>query len=204
MENQTVAKLILKRIEELKLTRREVAERMGYRRIDHGMNKLNNILNGSILTGDQSKRLSFSLGVDVNVLLQIMNDEKKQQELKNDKIGRNNFIPCLYAICENRRPSSIVIGNIVDYKRYIYLEKAFLQSSLKGQIIRSKRKIIKHFKKNNGIIPTFGNIMHYVLHLYYDDNKEDVLILDTSGNRISKEFGDIEVFQGKPNGLYLG
>jgi hypothetical protein len=198
----TVSELVLKRMEELDLTKEDIVRRMGYRKIEKGIAHLSAILNGSYLLQHQYAQITRALEVDKETVVQAMLETHRQEVLRETNTRRKAFRPHLCAMCDNRVPSPIFIGGMTYRFRFIYLEPYFMELPAEVQKAEAGKMIREHFAERNGYISGFGRILHYVLRMDFDEKPTDMLFFNTQGEQLLNTDNKLQCYPGEPMGLF--
>ena len=202
--------LITKRISQLQISKSMLVAQIGYTNINKGMRRLNSWINGEYLPDAMEEGLAKGLQIEYTVLkkaieatLEYYKVEKEEYEIKERKIQQAIFRPHICAICEKSVPSPIIAGNMTHARRFVNFDSSFLELSENDKLAAVKKEIISHFLKNEGCIPAFGGITHYVLRRDYDEKFENILLFDICGIRIVNPETELRRYPGRPGGLFL-
>lgn len=183
-------------IETNKSIRKYLVQKLNYKDVSSGTNKLLTQLRNKTITNDRLKLICEIL--DYNNISEVINDYlvmketiKKENELLEQisllkyqiKI-RDEFKPYIYIMTEKYKPDSIVIASFIGNKtKYIRdLPNYILDLSKNEQIKIVKNIVINNFIENKGICLLYGKITGYIFYRSFNEK----IYLSQDGEIIDK------------------
>jgi hypothetical protein len=147
------------------LSRMDIVKALGYKNPGKGSRVFDNFMSGKDYSRYLLEHLPAALGITSVEIQDRLRDTFSEISEEKRIHERAVFDPFLFVRTENKRPGQITVcamGGFDKLKR-IQLDKKFMtcRARHKDKIIRSA---IGHaVEKYNGVIPTFGKIMDFVL-----------------------------------------
>lgn len=169
-DRYAVSRFILDRANALRLTRRQLVERLGF---SERLAKGHSVLSEILLTGTVPlyvTALADALEIDQPLLDAVLSATERQldAERKAELLARENkyrecFYPHLQVKTERRMPSPIFVAAMLppERLRVVYLpeEVDSLEEDEREQLVRAS--IRRHYRTTAGKVPAFGRIEGY-------------------------------------------
>ena len=204
MEKNKISELIFGRLKELGKTKREMVADMGYKNQTKAYRRLSDLIEDFKAHDLFITQCAKSLQIEKEQLLGVIQEEIDIERKKEEAYERKIFKPYISSMMEHEFPTSIFTGCMMFANRFVYFEKDILSLQLDKQLKIVKKDILKHYKKNEGGIPAFGKILHYVFRRDYDEKEEDIILLTTEGNRIINPDENLKrIITAKPAGIRI-
>lgn len=161
----------------------DVALAIGYKNVSKGSRKVSDFLNGDFTNRLIAENLKRFMQVSDEDMRHLIDDTARQMEEEKKKL----FRPFLYAKTKLRIPSQIFVCAMLGSERYkvIYLPEGFSRMDYVSKAKVIKNTVRDSMQRFNGIIPTFGEILYYVLRADYDENENERVVYDCDGNPVS-------------------
>ena len=169
-----VSRLILDRARTLRLSRRALVRRLGYRDLGKGHNALSGLLMTGTVPSVASKNLASALEIDQAIVDAMLSatarqkgDMKRAAVLAYEDTYRADFVPHLQVQTERRIPSPIFAAAMIGVARLrvVPLPDEAITATGSKRAETLKRVITNHYCERRGGIPTFGKITGYILVL---------------------------------------
>ena len=176
-------KFIHDRINELGLSRKELATRLALNSIAKSYDLADQLIRGENPLNFE-KQIANALEISKYDLQKKWQEEISYLKTKEITFQKTNFKPYIFAIFERPENTSFqaaVEGSIL---KYCILDDVFLRLTKSQQMYQVKETIKKHYVKNAGENYYFGNILNYRLHKMYDASVHECELFDTSGDLI--------------------
>jgi len=200
MKKYPFEEFVNSRMTELNLSRKDLVLKIGFKNLGKGYRRVDSFIAGGYPFSFENE-FAQALGVTLEEMNDVYKEDKAARTVDRKAYERVRFKPYICAMMERRIPSPIFVGCMTDGMRYIRLDNEFLILREEEQMLQIKDLITLHFAKNEGGIPAFGKILHYVYRKDYDQDQADFQIFDSKGDLIIAPSEDIEIIQGVPGGL---
>jgi hypothetical protein len=166
-----IGRLVFCRANTLGLTRRGLAERLGFRDLTKGHQALSKIM----LTGTvppSITNLADVLEADQSLIDEAISATARQQEAEQQRqlIGREEvyrakFAPHIQVQTERTVPSPIFLAAMMTVERLRRVRLPYVVASAdrdeRNEIVQAA--IIKHYRESAGFVPAFGRVTGYLL-----------------------------------------
>jgi transcriptional regulator with XRE-family HTH domain len=207
----TLSLFVENRMKELGLTRRQLAEKLGYVNIYKGFALLDKIAKGQMVAKEQVERLASVLATDVKDFIEplqetcrLLEERIRVEEEKEKEKERSAFEPFLVAVGEKESPEPVFVACLMHNRRFIHLTRSFTDLSPIEQLERISNLINEHMDTHKGGLPGFGYFTHYVYRRSYDEDFADMLYFGTDGELISHPPATMRGFKNAIASLRVG
>jgi hypothetical protein len=203
MDETKLRNLIIGRMEELALSKRQLFEKMGRRNLNKASRHFHNLFEFHAGFSSFIEDLCEALELPLSSVQDILNEYAEEERQKEIEYERSIFRPHIVCMCRNALPSPIFAGGAAFHRRFVYLDEEFMSADWETQKKLAKELILKHFQEENGAIIAFGPIIHYVMRLEYGLGLDFYHIFDIQGNYIENPSPDLQRNPGQPMGISL-
>jgi transcriptional regulator with XRE-family HTH domain len=195
-----IHKFLQETMKQKKLSKKELARRLGYNNISKGIRRIDEFLEKATLNEHIIYNLHSALDEPKAKILEKLEETKeeialeihKQEEEKKqkEKEERKNFKPFLYCVTEKPKPWPIFISALTQsyLLKKVNLPNNFNELSHEQKQNAMKDVIKEHYnfiqQRWSGIIPAYGKILAYTFVPTYDYNEEDLPVYTIDGTLI--------------------
>ena len=176
-------KFIHDRINELGLSRKELATRLALNSIAKSYELADQLTRGENHLNFE-KQIANALEITTKDLQKAWQEEISYLKTKEITFQKDNFKPYIFAIFERPRNTSFQAAVQGSLLKYCILEVGFLKLTQSQKLHIIKETIKKHYAKNVGENHYFGYILNYRLHKTYDSTVQECQLFDTNGDLI--------------------
>ena len=174
-----------------RLSRAELARRMGYRRVDEKLIARIDYVLGAPLPGLDSSHYDFRYSGD-EFLISLCDALEIDPALRTAEHARirvlvshrnTAFRPVIFVDTGfKRRNEPIFVLGLMEPRRWLGFERSFVDLGLGDQFTAARERAIAYYEETAGTLPLWGVIQRYLFQ--YAANA--VLILDTDGRAIGE------------------
>ena len=174
-----------------RLSRDELARRMGYRRVDEKLLARIDYVLGDALLGLDASHFDFRYSGDefLVALCDALDIDPDLRAAEHARIRalvshRNTaFRPVLFVDTGFRRRSEpVFVLGLMEPRRWLRFDRAFVDQDLGRQFAVASERVISHYRDSGGVLPLWGVIQRY--QFQYADTA--VLIFDTEGRAVAE------------------
>jgi hypothetical protein len=184
-EDSAMKEFIENRIRELKFVKKqELFKAMGYVNVQKANRRLNELLQSHTAPEDFLEKLAQALKLDVMDIRAFIDDFKKIESIRLSMRQRVYFRPHICAMCEHKRPQSILSAMGSNSLRFEYFDWEINQKSMEEALEIVAESVKINYLKNEGKITSFGKILYYIFYRHYGESVESLIFLDIEGRRI--------------------
>lgn len=197
-----IKKFLHETMKQKNLSKKEVAQRLGYKNISKGIRRIDEFLQEATFNDHIINNLHNALDEPVDKVIEkleetkreiaeeIKNKEEEKQMVKEEK--RKNFKPFLYCVTEKKKPQPIFVAAISEsyLLKKVSLSDNFNELSPKQKKAAICNAIKEHYEfiqnRWRGIVPAYGKILAYTLVPTFDYNEEDLPVYTPRGELIEQ------------------
>jgi hypothetical protein len=207
--SNALAELISRRAREQRLTRQEIALRLGYKNINKGFTRFDQLFRFGLSTPDLLERLRLILAIDAAELAGAaaatgsmlraqakkfagQKHEETQRAITRERfLAQQRFTPHLWVIPEREIPSPIFVVAIFGEERF---RRVNLPETIATLPEKVQEKIISeaacsHFSSTGGRAGPFGKILAYLYRRTFDQSWR----LNPKGEVLHRSGGSVPV-----------
>ena len=189
--NLPLGRFIQSKIEESGIRKVDVIRLCGWKNINKGSRRINDLIHHSMPDMDLLDKLVVVLNIDkdeLNRYIRLENIIHGMVNAEAEKEKRTNWKPFLYALTELSRPTSITMAAACggdSSLRFSEVPASVTVMPFEEQISEVGNLLREHFKQKEGRTHFFGKIVGYVYNYTYDYGIELSICGEVVGERIT-------------------